>query len=462
MRFRKLRGMHDSGTAVWRARAARVALGLGANLVGALFGAVRNKLLAHYLGTAGVGAFAQVVTGVTWLGTITSMGLAIPVAQAVGAATARGDDDAVRRTLSTALLAIGIAAAFMATLGMIFAPALARLLLGEDGDPTLVRLAMLFAGGLAFQGTIQGLLSGRSDLRALLTYAILGNLAATAAVAALVPRFGVRGAVVGAGFFFPAAILGTLFVHRGAYRRAFAPAPTPRFDRARAGTMLKVAGTALAMSLVDLGTLLSLRTHFAHAEGLPANGLFQSALSLSQQGGALFYAYLGSYAFGKISGAEGVAGIRHYTQRQAPPFIGVAVLCFGGAMVLSRPLIHLLYSPAFDAARPMMAWTLYGEFAKVAMQAWMFGALPLGGVRLFFPLGISYPVAMAAGYGVARALGLGTMSLAAAYAFAGTVSLAIAAAVMTARGVPLTRQGFAIAAGGLAALFALAWMVSGA
>lgn len=453
--------MHDSGSAVWKARAGRVGLGLGANAVGALFGAIRNKLLAHTLGTVGVGAYAQVVTGVTWLGTVTAMGLAIPVAQSVGAATARGDDDAVRRTMSTALSAIGVAVAFVAALGIAFATPLSRLLLGEHADPTLVRLAMLFAGGLAFQGTIQGLFSGRSDLRALLTYAILGNLAATAGVAALAPAFGVRGAVVGAGLFYPAAILGTLLAHRAAYRGAFAPAPRPRFDRARAGALLQVAGTALALSLVDLGTLLSLRTHFAHAEGLAANGLFQAAVALSQQGGALFYAYLGSYAFGKISGAGGVEGIRRYTQRQATPFIGLAAIAFAGAMVLGRPLLHLLYTPAFDPAHRMMMMTLYGEFAKVAMQGWVFGALPLGGVRLFFPLGISYPAAMAAGYAAARALGFGPMSLAAAYAFAGTFSLALSAVVMSARGVPLRPWSLVILAGSLAGLAAIAARLAG-
>src|SRR5262245_47389990 len=142
-RFRTLRAMHDSGSAVWRARAGRVSLGLGANVVGALFGAIRNKLLAYYLGTAGVGAYAQVVAFVTWAGTVTAMGLALPVAQAVGAATARGDDAATRRTMSTALIAIGAGVVLMTALGVVLAPRIAVLLLGPGGDPTLIRLALL-------------------------------------------------------------------------------------------------------------------------------------------------------------------------------------------------------------------------------------------------------------------------------------------------------------------------------
>jgi hypothetical protein len=205
--------------------------------------------------------------------------------------------------------------------------------------------------------------------------------------------------------------------------------------------------------------MLVIRTHFAHAEGLAANGLFQAALSLSQQGGAVFYAYLGSYAFGKISGAGGEDGVRRYTQRQWSPLIATASVAFVLAMILASPLLRLLFSNQFDPARPMMLWTLTGEFGKVAMQAWIFGSLPLGGVRLFFPLGASFAVGLAAGYIAARALGLGPMSLAAAYAFAGGFALLVSGTIMSRRGVPLTPRGMLLILASLATLFSIAWFL---
>src|SRR4029077_15534913 len=120
---------------------------------------------------------------------------------------------------------------------------------------------------LAFQGTIQGVFSGRSDVRATVTYAIAGNVVATAAVLALLPNFGLRGAVIGAGCFYPAAMIGTLWLHRRDYATLFRAPAGPRFDRVRAREMLKVAGTALALSLIDQGTMLSVRTHYAKTLG---------------------------------------------------------------------------------------------------------------------------------------------------------------------------------------------------
>lgn len=450
--------MPPSRLEVWTARAGRLAFGAAVNVVGALGGAIRNKILATVLGTAGLGVLAQVQTSQVWLGLATGLGLGIPVTQSIGSALGRDDDAAVRRTVWTALCAVAAAVALVALAGLLLAPAWVALLLGPHADPALVRLSLIAVAGLAGQGVVQGIFAGRSDVRAPLTYAVVGNVVAIAAVAGLAVPFGLRGAVLGLGCFYPAAIAGALWWHRRDYAAAFRPLPRPRFHGPTARAMLKVAVAALGMSLLDQGTLLAVRTHYARTQGFEANGLLQAALALTQQTGAVFYAYLGSYAFGKVSGAGGPEGIRAYTRRQWAAFMMSAAAAFALVMLLSRPLIHLLFSAQFDAAQPMMAWMLYGEFAKVAMQGWMFGALPLGGLRLFVPLGLSYTLALGLGYLAALAARVGPMSVAYAYAFAGTVALVISGAVMTARRVPLTPRGLIVLLVGLAVLAAMAWL----
>jgi O-antigen/teichoic acid export membrane protein len=450
--------MQPSRLEVWTARAGRLGLGAAANVVAALGGAIRNKILATVLQTAGMGVLAQVQTSQVWLGVATGLGLGIPVTQSIGGALGRGDDAAVRRAVWTALSAMLAAVALVAVTGLIFAKAWASLLLGPHADPALVLLSLVAVAGLAAQGVIQGIFAGRSDVRAPLTYAIVGNVVMLAAVVGLVVPFGLRGAVIGVGVFFPAAIAGALWWHRREYAGAFRPLPRPLFHGPTARAMLKVAAGALGMSLLDQGTMLAMRTHYAHTQGYAANGLVQAALALTQQTGAVFYVYLGSYAFGKVSGAASTEGIRAYTQRQFAAFVAAAAVAFALVMLLARPLLRLLFSTRFEGAEAMMNWTLFGEFAKVAMQAWMFGALPLGGLRLFVPLGVSYPIAMGAGYLVALRLGLGPMSVAAAYAFAGVAALVVSGVAMTARRVPLTPRGALVLAVGLAALCVMAWL----
>jgi hypothetical protein len=330
-------------------------------------------------------------------------------------------------------------------------------LLGTPEYATLVRLSMLGVAGLAAQITLQGVFAGYADMRALFTYVLIGNLVATAAVLALLPGFGLRGAVIGSACFFPSAILGALWLHRARYRAAILPAPAPRFDRAVFGTLLRVAATSLLLGLLDQGVLVATRSHYVRMHGTAANGILQSALQLSSQTGQLFYAYLGGYAFGRISSLPGLDAIRAYTRRQWRAVTATAALLMAFVVLAGTPLLRLLYSSRFDAARGPLAWLLVGEFCKVAMQAWAIGALSVGGVRLWAPIGIGYVVTAAAGYVVASHLGAGVLSLPYAYAAAGVAGLTIAGVSMSLRGVSLLGRDFATLGLMLAALVGLAF-----
>ena len=251
--------MPASRFALWKGRALRLWLTAATSAVGAIGGIARNKWLALHLDTTGFGVLGQVVAGQTWLGTLTGLGLGIPVAQAIGAAVARDDTPAVRRTISTALAAVAAAALAVVALGLVFAPWIAAALLGSSEHTGLVRVSMLAVLGLAFQGTVQGLFAGYSDVRPPLTYALIGNAAVVSLVLLLVPRLGLAGAIWSLAAFWPTAIVLTLLLHRRTYAGALAPPGSPRFDRALGRAMLKVAFAALALALLDQGTLLALR-----------------------------------------------------------------------------------------------------------------------------------------------------------------------------------------------------------
>lgn len=452
--------MSPSRWSLWRDRFVRLWLAGAASAVTAAGSVVRNKWLALHLETAGLGVIGQVTAGQTWLGTLTGLGLTTPLARVIGAARARGDQAAVRRALSTALVVLSGATAVVVALGLLAAPWISLALLGTAAHATLVRVSMLAVAGLAFQGTVQGLFAGHSDVRAPFVYALGGNLASVGLVLVLVPRFGLAGAVWALAAYWPAAIASALWMGRADYREAFAPAPCPRFDGGEARALLKVAAAALALALCDQGAMLALRAHHVRASGLASNGLFQAAFAVAQMTGAAFYAYLSSYAFGRISGMPDAAAVRDYTRRQWLPLVGLAAAAVALLMVAATPVLHLFYSERFDAARPMVAWMLFGEFTRVATQTWALGALPLGGVRLWVPIGVAGWAGMVVVYVVARALGLGERSLAVAYAGGGLLALLVTAALMGRRGVTLAARDLAALALALAALGALAAWVA--
>lgn len=445
--------------APWRDRFLRFSTGASATLVNALVGIIRNKWLAHHLEASGIGILAQVLSSQSWLGTATGLGLGLPVARAVGAATAAGDHYAARKTLWAAFTLLALAGSVVVAFGLLFAPPISQALLGSNAYAPLVRISMVGVVGIALQQTLVGLFAGRSDLRASFTFALAGGGVATMATLLLVPRLGLAGGALGAAILAPAGCVGALYLHRRAYASVMLAPPRPWLTRGLSRSLLTVAGAGLLSALIEQGTLLALRAHYIRLNGVASNGLLQAALALSQQVGALFYTYLGSYAFGKISGVDGVTGTRDYTRRQWIPLMLLAALALGFTMLAATPLLRLLYSHRFDPAQPLMAWALVGEFGRVGLQAWALGSLPLGGARLWFPISLFFPVSLALTCAVFTATGAGLLSLPRAYAFAGLFAACAGGALMSRRGVTLAPRDIAVFLGGAAFLVLLATWV---
>jgi len=451
--------MPDSRVALWRARSLRFLMGASATLVSGVTGILRNKWFAQHLEASGIGILAQIISSQGWLGTAAGMGLGLPVARVVGAATGSGDPTAARRTMAAAFTLLLISSSFVIALGLFFAAPISRALLGSDAYAPLIRISMLGVAGVALQQTLFGLFAGRSDLRAPLTFAIVGGGLSVAAAFLLVPRWGLRGAAVAAAILFPLGCLGALLIHRREYAPFVTAPPKGALTGAVARSLLTVSGAGLLSALVEQGTLLGLRSHYVRANGVEANGFLQAGIAISQQVGSLFYAYLTSYAFGKISGIAGVAGVagaRSYTRKHWSPVLLLA----GTAMVATRlgagPLLRLLYSHRFDPAQPLMAWAIVGEFGRIGFMAWSLSSLPLGGARLWFPINLVFPVTLAASYAAFTGFGAGPLSLPKAYATAGLASACVGGMIMWRRGVTLGARDIAVFAAGAAALITLA------
>ena len=452
--------MLSTRAALWRDRSLRFATGGGATVVGAFFGALRNKWLAEHLSTSGLGVLAQILSAQTWLGTAAGLGLALPMARAVGAASAAGDPATVRRTVWTALALIGAVVATVALLGLLLAPWLSLLLLGTPEYAGLVRIAMLGVAGLALYVVAGGVFAGRSDVGAPLVVALAGGAVATAVTVALVPRAGLTGGAIGAALLLPVGLAAACAWRRRVASEILVPVPRPRFDPVIATTLLRVGLAALCLALLDQGTVLALRAHYLRVNGVAANGLLQAALALAQQTSGVFMVYLSGYAFGRISGATDAAAVRDYTRRLWAPLVSLAVVAFALAMVVASPLLQLFYSDRFEPARPLMAWALFGEFCRVMTQVWALGALPLGGLRLWLLIGFPLPASLALAY-LLLAPSAGALAVPLASAVSGLAQLAVTALLMSRRGVTPRPRDAALLATALAGLAWLARTVAG-
>jgi O-antigen/teichoic acid export membrane protein len=422
-----------------------------------LAGIVRVKWLASHLEPAGIGVLGQITAGQVWLGVGAALGLAFPLTQRVAAARGAGDADRERRAVWSAFALVACAIAAIAALGLAFAGPIAAALLDAPVHAPLVRLSLIGMAGYALFSIAQGWMAGHSDVRAPLTLAITGGAASVIATVALVPGWGLAGAVVGGAMLYPTGLLAVLLVHRSDYVPRVTPRPRPVIDRGAMRVMLAVGAGSLALALADQGALLALRAHYVRVHGLAANGLVQAALALSQQAGGVFYVYLASYAFGRVSALPTGVAMRDFTRTVGPPVVGLAAVAVAVAMVIAGPVLRLFYSDLFEPAQSLLRWTLLGEFGRVAMQTWALASLPIGGVRLWLPIMLSSPLVMVLAYAVLHVAGAGPRSLPGAYAAAGLGSLLVAAWAMGRHGVTPSARDAALLFAAIVLLTALAW-----
>jgi hypothetical protein len=252
-----------------------------------------------------------------------------------------------------------------------------------------------------------------------------------AAALLLVPRWGIKGATIAVAILFPAWCVGALLIQRREYMSLLALPRERALTPGLARSLLTVAGAGLVSALVEQGTFLALRSHYVRANGVAANGFLQAGLAISQQVGSLFYAYLASYAFGKISGTTGAEGTRAYTRKHWAPLMLLAAGALLGTRLGAATLLHLLYSHRFDPAQPLMAWALVGEYGRIGLLTWALGSLPLGGPRLWFPISLVFPAALAIAYAFFAASGAGPLSMPKAYATAGVLAACVGGAAET-------------------------------
>lgn len=449
--------MPASRLAPWKGRTLRFGLGAATAAVAALVGVARNKWIALHLGTEGIGVLGQVMATQSWLGVAASLGLTVAVTRRLGAALGAGDTDGARRTAWTALALSGIACAVASVVALLAAPQLASALLGDVRYAPLLRIIAAGIAGLAIQSVVQGIFAGRSDVRAAFTLALGGGIAVVVATMLLVPRWDVAGAAMAVVLMFPIGIAAALFVHRRDYAPLLTPVPRPLLDRGVARGLLGIGAAALTLAFLDQGTLLLARAHYLREHGIAANGLLQAAVAISQQVAAPFYIYFASYAIGRASAAAGDAwAIENYTRTLWTPVLLLAAFACAAGMLGSGPLLSLLYADTFTAARPLMAWTLAGEFVRIAAQTWIIGALPLAGTRRWLMIGLITEATLATAYVLFDRAGAGMLSLPFAYGASGVATLVAGMAFMARAGVRPRPRDIALVMGGGLALAALA------
>jgi len=382
----------------------------GVQLLQVLVSLVRGKLVAIFLGPAGMGIVQLYLSATGTVQRLASLGLNLAVVKETGAAA--GDPGRLRGTIAASRLMLTATALLGALVCLAGAPWLSRVTFGSAAHTAgFMLLAVMVFFSIAGQGE-QSMLQGMREARRLMLSSLVGSLCGLCVSVPLYWLWGVRGIV-------PSLVIMAAAVWTFNYisvRRAVGPLAMRGAWAAHRPLMRSMLATGLVLMASDtIGSACryALQAFLRYSGGVAEVGLFGAADSLTMQYSGMVFAALAMDYLPRLSAvARSDMRMRLAVNRQAEVVAWIAAP-LGAALVLLAPLaVRLLLTAEFEPAIPLLRWMGLGLALKALMLPMGYIAFAKDNRRVFFWLegvwgNLLYVVLGCAGYRLAGLIGLG-------------------------------------------------------
>jgi O-antigen/teichoic acid export membrane protein len=359
------------------------------SLFGVLTALLRTKLLAVFVGTAGLGLLAQLGNFLNVMSALASLGIGVGMAKYVAEFSSRDDYQGLSRLRRSGVIPVWVASVVAVLLVSVFSRRIADMLFGRPDLAWAVVVSVLAVPGLVQVSFHLAILQG---LKRMGHFAKANAFGAAAGLAVLVPLvyfFKWNGAV------FHLVAAGTLsfliirVVSKGVlaenFKRAYA-----RFDNKLSRELLKYGTSSLAVGALYWLNLLAIRSVIVHRLGADANGLYQVAVGISLQYLMLILNSVCTYCFPRLSELKESDSVNNELRGALRLTILLVTGC-GSIILLSRHwIVPLLFTGEFQEAERLLPVQVVADFLKAT--AWMLGIwlLPQGRLRVW----VSFDVLM--------------------------------------------------------------------
>lgn len=354
----------------------------GVQIFNILVGLLRGKLVAVFLGPAGMGIVSLYNTAVKSLQQVASLGLNMAVVKEVGAA--KSDPERLAHVTAAARTLLYSTALLGALVCLLAAPWLSRFSFGSGAYAwgfALLSLMVFFqiasAGEMSF-------LQGLRETRRLMRASVVGSLTGLCVSVPLYWIFGTDGIV-------PAMVIltGAVFVCNYINVRRSLPAGTVRFiwtqHKPIVRTLVATGLVLMASDAIGSACRYGLNAFVRYCGSIGDVGLFQAADALTMQySGVVFAALAMDYLPRLASVAASDRRLRVVVNRQAQVTAWLAAP-LGTALVLFAPLIvDLLLTVQFRPAMPLLRWMGFSLTLKALMFPLGYIAFAKDNRRVFF------------------------------------------------------------------------------
>jgi PST family polysaccharide transporter len=354
---------------------------------GVLAAIVRTKLLAVFVGVAGVGLLAQIGSFLNVLTSLASLGIGVGMVKYVAEFSSASDYAALGKVRWSAALLTWVASAVVAGLACGFSRKLANLLFGapELGwAVTVTALAVPLSVQMSFHmAIIQGLKQMRE-------YALAAAITSGAGLIVLIPLvyfFRWNGAVL---HFLAAAAISYFVVYSFSRNlwRPFSDKARAKADRRLLRELIAYGLSALVTGVLYWTNLLVIRSVIVHRLGANANGVYQVAIGISLQYVSLIVSSVWTYSFPRISELREAGLIVKELRGSVRLSVLLVTGCASTFLIMRHWLIPLLFTKDFLQAENLLAVQFVSDLLKataVMIGVWL---LPQGRLKMWVGLDV--------------------------------------------------------------------------
>ena len=346
----------------------------GSTFIALLFRMVRTKVLALWLGPAGVG-LEGLYNSIIDLGkNLSGLGINMSGVRQIAAAVGTGDQQVVARTVITLRRISVIIGVIDATALFVLRKPISRLTFNTDdyaGSVGVLAIILFFAAVSAGQGA---LLQGTRRIGDMAKMIIIGAVISTVVSIPIVYVWGIAGITA---YLVIGAALGTLVSWLYA-RRVRVEAVTVSLAQAasEASALVKLGVILMSSGLMSVGALYLLRVLVTHQEGVDGVGQFQAANNLSMIYISFILQAMGADFYPRLTGvAMDHAKCSQMVNEQAEVSLLLALPGILGTLAFAPWVIHVFYSAKFGIATEILCWQMTGMLLRVG--CWPLGMVPV-------------------------------------------------------------------------------------
>ena len=340
-------------------------------VAGVLFGLVRSKVLATYLGTLGLGVVSQGTTLMRLLQNVSALGIGSGFMKLIAEYHADNDKERVNRTISTVLSLFGILGLIVIFLSYIFSDQISLWVFADSQYRWFVvaiAAASWFHVQYNFIGTI---FRAMFKWRQFAAIAVIGYIINVFTTVGLIIWLDLQGAILS----ILVAQATNLVVSLLLLRTTLVIPEDLRFWRYKPNKeifsrVLRFIGPLTTVSILPIISIIYVRGEIIRQISLGDNGIFQVVLGISVTYMGMLTIALNSYGVSKVTSVMKTPGeVTKIQNHELRLGIFVVTPIVIGLMALRDIWIPILYSPEFLAAGAFLIWQFGADFFRVLRQA---------------------------------------------------------------------------------------------